>query len=79
VRSIRTGLRIDTNLEAITLADLSRVRDIMATYADNRFDFVDCCIMALAERLNITQIYTFDRRDFQVFRPSHCDYLELLP
>ncbi|MEP6988304.1 MAG: PIN domain-containing protein [Chloroflexota bacterium] len=59
--------------------DLIRARDIMATYADNRFDFVDCCIMALAERLNITKIYTFDRRDFRVFRPTHCDYLELLP
>jgi hypothetical protein len=35
--------------------------------------------MALSERLNITQIYTFDRRDFTVFRPKHCDYLELMP
>lgn len=66
-------------LESITYPDLARVRDIMSTYADARFDFVDCCIMALAERLNITQIYTFDRRDFTIFRPQHCPYLELLP
>lgn len=59
--------------------DLIRARDIMATYADNQFDFVDCCIMALAERLQVTKIYTFDRRDFSVFRPQHADYLELLP
>lgn len=63
----------------LTTDDLKRVRDIMATYADNRFDFVDCCIMALSERLHVTKVYTFDRRDFRVFRPTHCDYLELLP
>lgn len=71
----------ETELPFINLDrnDILRVRDIMATYADNRFDFVDCCVMALAERLNITKIYTFDRRDFRVFRPTHCAYLELLP
>ena len=40
----------------------------MEKYADARFDFVDCCIMALAERLAITQICTFDRRDFSIFK-----------
>ena len=71
----------ETELPFINLDrnDILRTRDIMATYADNRFDFVDCCVMALAERLNVTKIYTFDRRDFRVFRPQHCDYLELLP
>ena len=71
----------ETELPFINLdrGDILRSRDIMATYADNRFDFVDCCVMALAERLNVTKIYTFDRRDFRVFRPTHCDYLELLP
>lgn len=63
----------------LEIADLSRARDIMAAYSDNRFDFVDCCVMALAERLQVTKIYTFDRRDFSVFRPQHTDYLELLP
>lgn len=59
--------------------DVLRARDIMATYADNRFDFVDCCVMAFSERLNVTKVYTFDRRDFTIFRPRHCSYLELLP
>jgi len=66
-------------LVPLELADVTRARDIMATYADNSFDFVDCCVMALSERLNVTKIYTFDRRDFHVFRPIHCAYLELLP
>ena len=59
--------------------DVKRAIDVMESYADARFDFVDCCIMALTERLNITRICTFDRRDFSIFRPKHCDFLELLP
>ena len=44
-----------------------------------QFDFVDACIMALSERLEIQAICTFDRRDFSQYRPSHWDFLELLP
>ena len=59
--------------------DLPRVYEIALQYSSARFDLVDCCIMAIAERLNITRIATFDRRDFSIFRPRHCDFLELLP
>lgn len=72
-------VQANVRFEPLRVEDLRRARQIMAKYADNRFDFVDCCIMALAERLNITQVCTFDRRDFSVFRPKHCEYLELLP
>ncbi len=51
----------------------------MNQYADAEFNFTDTAIMAQAERLNINRIATFDRRDFSVFRPTHCEYLELLP
>ena len=71
--------QLDVQLEPIGMEDLERVREIVITYADAQFDIVDCCIMAIAERLNITRIATFDRRDFSIFRPRHCDYLELLP
>jgi predicted nucleic acid-binding protein len=66
-------------LEPVLSTDLTRARDIMAQYADAKLDFVDCCIMALSERLNITEVCTFDQRDFNIFRPKHCPYLELLP
>ncbi|MBZ0305743.1 MAG: PIN domain-containing protein [Anaerolineae bacterium] len=66
-------------LEGLEQNDLVRIHEIAAAYANAEFDVVDCCIMALAERLNIKRIATFDRRDFSIFRPRHCDYLELLP
>jgi predicted nucleic acid-binding protein len=64
-------------LVTIVNDDLVRVREIMSKYV--QFDFVDCCILALAERLNVTRVCTFDRRDFSSFKPLHCEYLELLP
>ena len=69
----------DIQLESISIPDLKRAKDIRLKYDTSRFDFADCCIMALSERLEITQICTFDHRHFRQFRPSHCDYLELLP
>ena len=76
---LETLERWDFRLEAINMADLKRSRQIMQTYADARLDFVDCCLMALAERLNIQTICTVDPRDFLIFRPTHCEALETLP
>jgi predicted nucleic acid-binding protein len=55
------------------------MREIMLQYKDAGFDYVDAAIMAISERLNITRVCMFDRRDFPIFRPKHCPALELLP
>src|SRR5687767_14293808 len=47
-------------VERLTDADLARMSEIMTQYADAQLDFADASIMALSERLNITQVYTFD-------------------
>ncbi len=66
-------------VKSVTTEDLVRVHQILEQYADNQLDFTDAAIVAIAERLNITRVYTLDRRDFSIIRPSHCDYFELLP
>ncbi len=66
-------------IEPLTLSDRLRMGEIMTQYLDAEFDFVDLALMTIAERLNITQVCTFDHRDFSIFHPKHCDYLELLP
>lgn len=71
--------RGNARFEPLEKIDLIRVHEIAIEYGSAEFDVVDCCIMTLAERLKITQIATFDRRDFSIFRPHHCNYLELLP
>ena len=72
-------IQISAPLEPIIKADLERAYEIMTTYANAEMDLVDCCIMAMLERLKIEEVATFDRRDFSIFRPKHCDYLTLLP
>lgn len=66
-------------VESTTIEDLSRIQQILAIYADSQLDFTDATIIAIAERLAITRIYTLDRRDFSIIRPKHCDYFELFP
>jgi uncharacterized protein len=66
-------------IEPLIPEDRIRMGEIMAQYLDAEFDFVDLAIMAISERLNISQICTFDHRDFSIFRPKHCSYFELLP
>ncbi|MCY4061909.1 MAG: PIN domain-containing protein [Chloroflexi bacterium] len=80
LRTLVENLR-DSEIELVPLvrSDLGRISDIATTYASATFDIVDCCLMAIAERLGLTRIATFDRRDFSIFRPRHCDYLDLLP
>jgi predicted nucleic acid-binding protein len=64
------------NLDA---ADLSRVAEVLRKYADTRIDFVDTCVMVIAERFELETILTLDRRDFSLFRPRHCAAFTLLP
>jgi uncharacterized protein len=66
-------------LEAPLAEDYVRSAEILRQYADANLDFVDALIAATAERLNIKQLLTLDRRDFQLIRPNHCDSFELRP
>jgi hypothetical protein len=65
--------------EMVSRPDLLRAAKIMETYVDAQIDFVDCSLIAVAERLRITRIWTFDRRDFTMVRPGHTPFFELLP
>ena len=80
MRRFVSSITSDTvQVEPVTTEDLVRVHQLLEQYADNQLDFTDAAIIAIAERLNITRVYTLDRRDFSIIRPSHCDYFELLP
>ena len=71
VRAVRVfvSTRAAFEIQALAEADMIRMQQIMERYQDAAFDFTDVAIMAQAERLNITRICTFDRRDFSIFRP----------
>ena len=65
--------------ETLTQADVSRIHELLTTYADLELDFVDASVVSIAERLDIQQMMTVDQRDFRVIRPRHCEYFEILP
>lgn len=69
----------DLIIESPQPQDYHRAAEIIRQYADAHVDFVDTLIVAIAERLSITQVLTLDQRHFRLFRPRHCVAFELLP
>lgn len=63
----------------ITTADLNRMAELVRTYADLPLGAVDASVVAIAERLNLAEVATLDRRHFTVVRPKHVDALSLVP
>jgi len=65
--------------EAITRHDLARMAELVRTYADFPLGAVDASVIAVAERLGVTNIAPLDRRHFSAVCPSHAPAFHLLP
>lgn len=50
------------------MTSLQRVRKLLAKYADLPMDFADATLVALAEELDCTSVFTTDRTDSSVYR-----------
>jgi uncharacterized protein len=59
--------------------DYRRAAELVATYSDLPLGTTDATVVALAERLGLTEVATLDRRHFTVVRPAHVSALALLP
>ena len=66
-------------LASLSMSDVQRAFELGEQYRDLDIGLVDASVIALAERLQITNVLTLDRRDFSVVRPRHCAALTLLP
>jgi len=69
----------DFQLVDLTPADCRRAAELVATYADLPLGTTDATVIALAERLNVAEVATLDRRHFSVVRPRHVPAFALLP
>jgi predicted nucleic acid-binding protein len=49
-------------------SSLHRVRKLLDRYADLPMDFADATLVALADELDCTSVFTTDRTDFTVYR-----------
>ncbi|WP_433557293.1 type II toxin-antitoxin system VapC family toxin [Pseudonocardia xinjiangensis] len=63
----------------LELADYARMAELVKTYGDFPLGTTDAAVIAVAERLGITEIATLDRRHFHAVRPRHVEAFSLLP
>lgn len=75
LRSFEAGL----TLVELTASDLDRMGALVEMYASLPLGAVDASVIAVAERLKISEVATLDRRHFTVIRPNHTRALLLLP
>lgn len=59
--------------------DIRRMAELVETYIDLPLGIVDAAVIAIAERLRLTEIATLDHRHFTVVRPRHITAFVLLP
>jgi len=59
--------------------DVPRIRELMKKYRDHPMDLADASLVRVAEREKLRRIFTLDRRDFEVYRPSRVGRFSLLP
>jgi predicted nucleic acid-binding protein len=76
LRSFKIGF---LTLAEATVDDLQRAADLVERYADLPLGATDALVVAIAERLQITEIATLDRRHFSVVRPIHTEAFTLVP
>jgi predicted nucleic acid-binding protein len=76
LRSLADG---DFTSVELTAVDYVRMADLVVRYASLPLGTTDASVMAVAERLKLTEVATLDRRHFTVVRPNHVEALTLLP
>jgi len=59
--------------------DGARMRELMRKYHDLPMDLADAALVRVAERERLRRIFTLDRRDFQISRPSRMGRFAVLP
>jgi uncharacterized protein len=76
LRSLADG---DFSIVELTVADYARMADLVVAYGSLPLGTTDASVIALAERLKLTEVATLDQRHFRVVRPNHVNALTLLP
>ena len=74
VASLAAG---ELTIEPLYRSDLERSAQLLSSYP--QLGFVDCTVVAMAERLRLRSLVTTDRRHFAAVRPRHVEAFELLP
>jgi hypothetical protein len=76
LRSLADG---DFSTVDLTAADYARMADLVVTYGSLPLGTTDASVIAVAERMSVSEVATLDHRHFRVVRPNHVNALTLLP
>ncbi len=63
--------------EPVAASDWLRIAKLVAQYRGLPLGTVDASVVAAAERLNVTEVATLDRRHFTVVQPAHGPFVVL--
>ena len=66
-------------LEHVADQDWLRIAGLVWQYRDMELGTVDASVIAVAERLDVRQLATLDRRHFAAVQPKHAPAFDLLP
>lgn len=66
-------------ISPLDASDLPRMRELMRQYRDLPMDLADAALVRVAERDKIKNIFTIDRRDFEVYRPRGIRQFAIIP
>jgi len=64
---------------AIGIDDVPRMKELMRKYRDLPMDLADAALVRVAERERLRQIFTLNRRDFQIYKPSRISRFTIFP
>lgn len=74
--------RVETGalaLAPLDESDATRMRALMEKYRDLPMDLADAALVRIAEREDLTRIFTIDRRHFSIYRPGRRRRFSILP
>jgi predicted nucleic acid-binding protein len=69
----------ELRVEILDRVDYARASELVTIYGDFPLGMVDASVVAMAERLNISEVATLDHRHFNVVRPQHVESFTLQP
>lgn len=76
---LRSIARQSISIVDLKISDYERMAELVETYADFPLGTTDAAVVAVAERLRVSEVATLDRRHFHVVRPRHIPAFSLLP
>lgn len=78
-RVLEALIGLDIPIVALHLPLHERCAHLMRRYADTPMDYADATLVALAERLDLTRVFTTDRKGFRTYRGARGVALEMIP